>query len=477
MFECLKDSIVSKIGDVSKEQKLSQKINRMKASPRSVPQPAVSAPDHQPKQEPSSLVEHVPTADLPGLDDGLYKKIISELDSMQLTGDSGKVYTKWLSPSSESYNYSKVVNKPFPLSDYQNISKLMEIVNSHQSTTGDMDSCLVSRFNSHKTSLSLHRDDEPLISQSSSICTMSFGAPRHLELVFDGKKNFRTDLSLPATDRTLNIMKPGCQQAMRHRVPPGKAANKGSPSWRFSLSFRKLAQPSTSQQQTQPTVPTPPSLSTPNSNSITEPNASTTLKTPPKYVNLIAGDSFVARLDVSRLGKGKQEVVNIAKGGSKISTIQKSLEVFHSSNPSTQVKKLFLSFGANDIRHCERGIRHLKNAVGDLMKTAKKLFPDAKIWIQSIPPVHPNGASHIPRNVMAMNNMLFDCCSRYKLFYLDVFWAFLDRFGNRNDRLFPKYDSAKGFYDIHPSPRAGMPVLARIYIHIIHSKWFNPMGY
>ena len=300
---------------------------------------------------------------------------------------------------------------------------------------------------------------------------MSFGAPRQLELVFDGKKNFRTDLSLPATDRSLNIMKPGCQQAMRHRVPAGKAANKDSPSWRFSLSFRKLAPPSSPEQQTCPNKPTHPPPNTRTHGQPTTPGPS------PKYVNLIAGDSFVARLDDRRLGKGKQEVINIAKGGSKISAIQESLKEFHSSNPTTKVKKLFLSFGANDIRHCEKGIRHLKNAVSDLMRTAKKLFPDANIWVQSIPPVHPNGASHIPRNVMAMNRMLYDCCSRYKLFYLDVFWAFLDRFGNRNDRLFPKYDSAKGFYDIHPSPRAGMPVLARFYIRLIHSKWFNPMGY
>ncbi len=336
MFECLKNSIVSLVGDLSKEQKLSQKVD--------------CKPAAHPKAEPSSLVEHVPAAGLPNLDDGLYKEIISELESMQLTGDSGKVYTKWLSPSSEQYNYSKVVNKPVPLSDYPNISKLMDIVNNHKSTTGDMDSCLVSRFNSHKTKLSLHRDDEPLISQKSSICTMSFGAPRQLELVFDGKKNFRTDLSLPATDRSLNIMKPGCQQAMRHRVPAGKASNIDSPSWRYSLSFRKLAPPSCPEQQTSPNKPTHPSPNTRTHGQPTIPGPS------PKYVNLIAGDSFVARLDDRRLGKGKQEVINIAKGGSKINAILESLKEFHSSNPTTKVKKLFLSFGANDIRHCEKGI-------------------------------------------------------------------------------------------------------------------------
>ena len=50
--------------------------------------------------------------------------------------------------------------------------------------------------------------------------------------------------------------------------------------------------------------------------------------------------------------------------------------------------------------------------------------------------------------------------SRQLRLFSDVFWAFIDRSGNRNERLFPKRDN-KGFYDIHPSPKAGMPVLAR----------------
>ena len=66
--------------------------------------------------------------------------------------------------------------------------------------------------------------------------------------------------------------------------------------------------------------------------------------------------------------------------------------------------------------------------------------------------------------------------SRQLRMFSDVFWAFIDRSGNRNERLFPKRDN-KGFYDIHPSPKAGMPVLAKFYLRIIHSKWFNPMGY
>ena len=111
------------------------------------------------------------------------------------------------------------------------------------------------------------------------------------------------------------------------------------------------------------------------------------------------------------------------------------------------------------------------------MKTAKSLFPGAKIWVQSIPPFHPRSSGVTDRrNICAMNDLIFNRCSQYKIFYLDVFWAFLDRSGDRNDKLFPGYGES-GRYDIHPSKKVGMPVLARFYLHLIHSKWFNPVGY
>ena len=64
----------------------------------------------------------------------------------------------------------------------------------------------------------------------------------------------------------------------------------------------------------------------------------------------------------------------------------------------------------------------------------------------------------------------------FKIFYLNVFHAFLNHRGNINSNLFPGYDVAKKLFDIHPNKK-GMGVLARFYIHTIHSKWFNPLGY
>ena len=96
------------------------------------------------------------------------------------------------------------------------------------------------------------------------------------------------------------------------------------------------------------------------------------------------------------------------------------------------------------------------------MKTVKKIYPNTCVFVQAIPPFHPNGQKKIPGNICAMNNLIFDRCSRHKLFYLDVFWAsisglpYIDRFGNRNKRWFPKCDT-KGFFDIQPSLKAGTP--------------------
>ncbi len=110
------------------------------------------------------------------------------------------------------------------------------------------------------------------------------------------------------------------------------------------------------------------------------------------------------------------------------------------------------------------------------MRSIKTLLPDVKVWFQSIPPINTNGSRFTARNVLQMNNLIYNMCSRFKLFYLDIFHAFLDSQGCINTRLFPAYDTVKKCFDIHPNKR-GMGVLARFYIFIIHSKWFNPLGY
>ena len=133
-----------------------------------------------------------------------------------------------------------------------------------------------------------------------------------------------------------------------------------------------------------------------------------------KIIVLIAGDSFAARLKADLLGKGKKEVINIAKGGRKIPQVQKDIEDFLTSNPDVLVSKLFISIGANDIRYCEDDIRHLKSALCNLMRAVKLRLPNVKIWFQSLPPINPDGSKYLQRNVLKINTLIDNLCSRFK---------------------------------------------------------------
>lgn len=420
---------------------------------------------------PSDYVDHV---DDMNIDEVLSAKILSELESLKLhsrSPNSDKIKTQWLSPSDEDYVYGKITNKPNPISNYPAICELMQLVNSHPTTTSDMDAAIVSCYSTPAAKLRLHEDKEPLICQTSSICTVSFGPPRSLEFVCTHKttldkhlRDYKVDLSIPAVHHSMNVMKPGCQQVLKHRVP--KALH-DDPAPRYSISFRKIVPPN-------PGI----ILQPPPADKMKDPGdkPAPTPPTPRKSITLVAGDSFFARLDADRLGKKKQNVINIAKGGSKIDTVLKSIDNFVKNNPDKMVSKCFISIGTNDIRNCENGIMHLKQPLCNFMTSVKQLLPDTKIYLQSLLPIPNNGFKNLEHNVFNMNNLIYSLCSRYSLYFVDTFSLFLDKFGRRNLALFPRFDKDKGRFDIHPNPK-GMGVLARKFIFLIHSKWFNPMGY
>ncbi len=418
----------------------------------------------------SDYIEHI--TDL-GISDDLSANVLKELTSFKLRthgskGRPAKVKTQWLSPSDESYNYGKIVNKPKAIGDFPHILELMDIINKHPSTSGDMTACLVSCMSTTKSNLSYHADDEDLIAQDSDICTVSFGPARSLDFVWStnnpkGRKGSppNADYSVPATNHSLNIMKAGCQGVLQHRVPSGKEAG-----IRYSLSFRRIVVAKPPEPQMHSSVQTTPVAST---------NTPQVNKNKKKIV-LLAGDSYFERLDEKKLGKGKQDVYKVAKGGRKIADVQHAIESFVEDHPEHEIKTLFVSIGTNDIRNCQQGIGHLKAPICEFMKRIKLLAPSAKIFVQSLLPIPANGNHKGEINVLFLNNLLCNLCSRYKLFYLDVFSSFLNGYGNRNTNLFPAYNSVRQSWDIHPNAK-GLGVLARHYIYLIHSKRFNPLGY
>ena len=76
----------------------------------------------------------------------LSEGVLQELTSMKLRtrgrkGKVAKVKTQWLIPNDE---YRNDIKNPKQINDYHYIPKVLEIVNNHHSTSGDMNACLVS---------------------------------------------------------------------------------------------------------------------------------------------------------------------------------------------------------------------------------------------------------------------------------------------------------------------------------------------
>ena len=409
----------------------------------------------------SSFVTLIPEFCGPG---SLLKDLKEEAESLGLVSETNKVKTQWLNSTVDAYVYGssghEVSHKAKPIKEYPAICELLKLVNNNDASTHDMNSCLVSCFSTSDSNLSLHADDENgQIDQNSSICTLSLGATRTMD--FCSKKS-RTRNPIPITslelkDGCLTIMHPGCQEVLNHRINSGIHED-GVSDIRYSFSFRKFISPN--EINVSSSTISHPKVSSDQSGKVR----------PKPNIILVAGDSFTARLETEKLGKKKKTVMNISKGGNTISAVVKSLEAFAKDNDSFNIQKLFLCVGTNDIRHAHYGIRHLKNPFINMLKTAKQLFPNSTIYCQSLIPL-PIMKSNTVRNVSSMNSLIFDACTRQRVFYLDVFCTFLNRYGFRSELFFPR-----NVDDIHPNKR-GIAVLAKHYIYSIRTKTFNPVGY
>ena len=198
-----------------------------------------------PSHDVKNLVNYI--SDI-GVDDDLIGRLYKEAESLDLKtrSASAKVKTQWLSDHSLSYEYGNEKHDPKPLSEFTATSELMALCNAQESTTQNANVCLISAYNSSKSMLRPHADDEEyIIDQHSSICTFSVGATRTLQ--FSKKPNkhkqkgkgkkaaFKPVLSISMQHKSLTVMKPGCQQRLLHQVLPGDPYDNEV---RYSWSFR-----------------------------------------------------------------------------------------------------------------------------------------------------------------------------------------------------------------------------------------------
>ena len=278
-------------------------------------------------------------------------------------------------------------------------------------------------------------------------------------------------------------MKPGCQQALKHRVTQGVHIVNGD-NVRYSISFRKLFSPAPEKSNI---LNLSPRTSSPVKDTIktfenlindSNSNSDNVLYgglvesvTCREDISLIAGDSFTAKLDPKLLGRDKKKVFNISRGGNKINQVIQSLDDFYLQCSSEyNVDQLFICVGTNDIRNCKsNGVRHLRNPLVEMLNKAKYLFPSAKIFLQTLLPlpIADFNVHYVIRNVNEYNALIDELCRSEKVYILDVFRSFLE--GGFRDPLLFNND----IRDCHPN-RRGIGLLARFYIQKIRSTKFDP---
>ena len=186
---------------------------------------------------------------------------------------------------------------------------------------------------------------------------------------------------------------------------------------------------------------------------------------------LIIGDSYANRLVGGKIGKWKYKVFNKSVGGANIRKTELQVDNFFISEESLscEITHVFVSLCTNDIRYCYgRGIKHLKAPLQRLIAKIKGCFPLARIHLQSLLPILAEN-QFTEMNVLMMNDLIYDICKSEKLYYMDFFTKFVDRW--TGDRLNYLFEDA-----VHPTRKA-MGIIAKEYIFILHRSSFNPLAY
>ena len=425
-------------------------------------------------QKLSDYVDYIPSY---VTDKTLTDEIDMELKTMKLEAtNTRKVKNFWLNSTNHPYKYSGNAHEAHMISNYPGISKLLNMLNDSSHTSANLNSCFIACYSTAKKSLNVHCDDEPEICQLSPICNVSFGSTRTIE--FDPNIPYYKGepvCSYKLESGSLNIMKAGCQQQLKHRVIPAEhQVNK--PNVRYCLSFRRFVLPSSEASPVKSNIKMFENIGS-NKEGLLKSGISSLyddndmIESNPGAVDtvLFAGDSHFQDLDPDKLGKGKINVVNISKGGSRICDTEAAVSKFCSNNSSCNVIKVFLSIGTNDIRYCTRGILHLTKPLKSLSERLKLCFPNAKFYYQSLLPL-PIVNPYVRNNVLSFNDLLYDICTKYGIYYFDVFGDFLGPDMHRNSLLFKVKEQN---INIHLN-NEGLYKLAKKYIYKIHNRRFNP---
>ena len=168
-----------------------------------------------------------------------YETVAAEVESLELKCKSSPS-TKWLTSTGLSYSWNsnngnKTIKEPVDISDYRAIASLMYDINKKYNTS--FNSVLITQYDNGNFYSPYHDDNEEELDSESPMVVVSFGAPRSVSFIHQGRcDNSKPLLELKPADGSVYIMKFGCQEVFFHSVKrDGRIKKK-----RFSLSFRKI---------------------------------------------------------------------------------------------------------------------------------------------------------------------------------------------------------------------------------------------
>lgn len=174
------------------------------------------------------------------IDVGEKKALCDEINLLNFDKDtdSNSIQNSFISSHAEPYIWGSskgpIVNDAISFDKYPILKSVMERINT---TFGcNMNSALVSYYRCGTVNIRKHEDNEKSVSQKEPICVVSLGANRRVE--FYDKKNDSYNsapvMKLAPKESSLYIMKQGCQENFKHKVPLDKRVKHS----RISISFR-----------------------------------------------------------------------------------------------------------------------------------------------------------------------------------------------------------------------------------------------
>ena len=440
--------------------------------------------------------------------------LLGELGSLNLkSAKTGKVSNAWISQVDEPYIWDSssgpVVNEARDINNFPVLKRVLDKINL--SLGCELNSVLVAYMRNGYTSLRLHDDNEVNMDSKQPICLVSLGSRRKIEFVDKRQVNkWKTCLSLQPDDKSMYVMKPGCQTYFEHRVRKNIRVRQE----RFSLSFRRMIPSKELEKVTPPPVKNLiESFDTPGPTPILPPLQSDNTSTPNFVKNqkatslldnavgfspfpkddthtskqssnsgygsanndrycVIFGTSITEPVDGEKLSRGTRKVINYSESGAKIEDIREAVRDFCIENPCAinKVDKVIICVGVNDIKYFD-SIKYdlnkrFRKPLIRLINQVKLLLPNAQIIFQSVLPMKLFYV-YCAKSVHEFNYLLLELCGLYGCIFHDCFSGFLDEYGyNYNSSLYRDKWHLNDF---------GLIILCRAIKFVIYKSIFHPI--